>query len=267
MIVNCARHVGPRSGPYGGRERAVAGLRALLHRHRSDSGPHPIAGAAGARRMRLLQRRRRQDAARRVRTQRQALGLNGIPKDFEFDQLPEDFDHFEPILEGRRQPHADAGRGGHSHLLQWPGKLHARRRLPPRPSARDGQCLGRLPGSIRSASSPLAALAWRWRNGWQDGAKPFDLGDVDIARMERFQGNKAYLLERSTETLGLLYADHFPYRQKATARGVRRSPFHQHLLNHGAVMGELAGWERANWIARPGQNGRVCIYMETSELL
>ena len=25
-------------------------------------------------------------------------GMSGIPKDFEFDQLPEDFDHFEPIL-------------------------------------------------------------------------------------------------------------------------------------------------------------------------
>jgi len=26
-------------------------------------------------------------------------GMNGIPEDFEFDSLPEDFDHFEPILE------------------------------------------------------------------------------------------------------------------------------------------------------------------------
>jgi 4-methylaminobutanoate oxidase (formaldehyde-forming) len=26
-------------------------------------------------------------------------GMKGIPDDFEFDQLPEDFDHFEPILE------------------------------------------------------------------------------------------------------------------------------------------------------------------------
>ena len=61
------------------------------------------------------------------------------------------------------------------------------------------------------------------------------------------------LVERATETLGLLYADHYPYRQKATARGVRRTPFHHHLLEHGAVMGEIAGWERANWFANPGQ--------------
>jgi 4-methylaminobutanoate oxidase (formaldehyde-forming) len=86
-----------------------------------------------------------------------------------------------------------------------------------------------------------------------EGEKPFDLGDVDISRMHPFQGNKTYLFERSKETLGLLYADHFPYRQKATARGVRRTPFHHHLLEQGAVMGEIGGWERANWFANEGQ--------------
>ncbi|MEL6210881.1 MAG: glycine cleavage T C-terminal barrel domain-containing protein, partial [Pseudomonadota bacterium] len=67
------------------------------------------------------------------------------------------------------------------------------------------------------------------------------------------QGNRRYLFERSKETLGLLYADHWPYRQKATARGIRRSPLHGHLAAEGAVFGELAGWERANWYAKPGQ--------------
>jgi 4-methylaminobutanoate oxidase (formaldehyde-forming) len=71
--------------------------------------------------------------------------------------------------------------------------------------------------------------------------------------MQPFQGNRTYLYERSKETLGLLYADHYPYRQKETARGIRRTPFHAQLLEQGAVMGELAGWERANWFARPGQ--------------
>jgi 4-methylaminobutanoate oxidase (formaldehyde-forming) len=102
---------------------------------------------------------------------------------------------------------------------------------------------------IQSAGGAGMALA-QWM---EDGEKPFDLGDVDISRMQPFQGNKRYLAERSTETLGLLYADHYPYRQKATARGVRRTPFHSQLAENGAVFGELAGWERANWFARPGQ--------------
>jgi glycine cleavage system T protein len=56
-----------------------------------------------------------------------------------------------------------------------------------------------------------------------------------------------------TETLGLLYADHWPYRQMATARGVRRTPLHGALDARGAVFGEMAGWERANWFASEGQ--------------
>src|SRR5205085_2355446 len=30
-------------------------------------------------------------------------------------------------------------------------------------------------------------------------------------------------------------------------------PLHEHLKERGAVFGEVAGWERANWFARPGQ--------------
>ncbi len=176
-----------------------------------------------------------------------------IPKDFEFDQLPEDFDHFEPILEAavNRMPMlAEAG-------------IHTFFNGPESFTPDDAYHLGLAPEmdnvwvaagfnsiGIQSAGGAGMALA-QWM---EDGDKPFDLGDVDISRMHPFQGNKRYLMERSTETLGLLYADHFPYRQKATARGVRRTPFHHHLLQHGAVMGELAGWERANWFARTGQS-------------
>ncbi len=178
--------------------------------------------------------------------------VDGIPGDFEFDQLPEDFDHFEPILEAavNRMPMlADAG-------------IHTFFNGPESFTPDDAYHLGLAPEmdnvwvaagfnsiGIQSAGGAGMALA-QWM---EDGAKPFDLGDVDISRMQPFQGNKTYLSERSTETLGLLYADHYPYRQKATARGVRRTPFHQHLLDRGAVMGELAGWERANWFARAGQ--------------
>ena len=179
-------------------------------------------------------------------------GMDGIPKDFEFDQLPEDFDHFEPILEAacNRVPMlAEAG-------------IHTFFNGPESFTPDDAYHLGLAPEmdnvwvaagfnsiGIQSAGGAGMALA-----EWMDtGAKPFDLGDVDISRMQPFQGNKHYLYERSKETLGLLYADHFPYLQKKTARGVRRTPFHHHLLEQGAVMGELAGWERANWFADKGQ--------------
>tara|TARA_Y100001956_G_scaffold40338_1_gene39507 strand:+ start:462 stop:2906 length:2445 start_codon:yes stop_codon:yes gene_type:complete len=179
-------------------------------------------------------------------------GMGGIPKDFEFDQLPEDFDHFEPILEKavNRMP-----------VLAETG-IHTFFNGPESFTPDDAYHLGQAPEmdnvwvaagfnsiGIQSAGGAGMALA-----EWMDsGEKPFDLGDVDIARMHPFQGNRHYLVERAKESLGLLYADHYPFRQKATARGVRRSVLHDRLADEGAVFGELAGWERANWFANPGQ--------------
>lgn len=180
-------------------------------------------------------------------------GMTGISESFEFDQLPEDFDHFEPILEAAVNRMPLLGETGIHTFFNGPESF----------TPDDAYHLGRAPEmdnvwvaagfnsiGIQSAGGAGMALA-----SWMDtGEKPFDLGDVDIARMQPFQGNKTYLFERSKETLGLLYADHFPYRQKATARGIRRSPLHAALAAEGAVFGELSGWERVNWFADTGQS-------------
>ena len=70
--------------------------------------------------------------------------------------------------------------------------------------------------------------------------------------MQGFQTNRRYLHDRSVEALGLLYAMHWPFRQVETARGVRRSPFHDRLADLGACHGEAGGWERPNWFAPAG---------------
>ncbi|MCP5086175.1 MAG: FAD-dependent oxidoreductase, partial [Rhodobacteraceae bacterium] len=142
-------------------------------------------------------------------------GMNGIPENFEFDQLQEDFDHFEPILEracNRVPMLAEAG-------------IHTFFNGPESFTPDDAYHLGLAPEvdnfwvaagfnsvGIQSAGGAGMVLA-EWM---ESGERPFDIGDVDISRMQPFQGNKHYLYERSKETLGLLYADHFPYLQKAT---------------------------------------------------
>jgi 4-methylaminobutanoate oxidase (formaldehyde-forming) len=179
-------------------------------------------------------------------------GMNGIREDFSFDTLPEDWDHFAPILEmaADRMP-----------LFQTAG-IHTFFNGPESFTPDDRYYLGEAPGlkgywiaagynSIGIVSSGGAGMALaHWIT---EGEAPFDLWEVDIRRAQPFQRNRRYLKERVTETLGLLYADHFPYRQVETARGVRRSPIHEHLKARGAVFGEVAGWERANWFANPGQ--------------
>lgn len=85
------------------------------------------------------------------------------------------------------------------------------------------------------------------------GAAGFDAAAVDVQRFGRQQGSSAYLHARTRESLGQLYAMHWPHRQPETARDVRRTPLHERLQRAGACFGETAGWERANWFADPGQ--------------
>ncbi len=179
-------------------------------------------------------------------------GMDGISEDFCFDTLPEDFDHFQPILEAamNRMP-----------MFETAG-IHTFFNGPESFTPDDRYYLGEAPklknywiaagyNSVGIVSSGGAGMALaQWMN---DGEPPFDLWEVDIRRAQPFQKNRKYLKERVTETLGLLYADHFPYRQVETSRGIRRSPLHEHLKARGAVFGEAAGWERANWFANPGQ--------------
>ena len=179
-------------------------------------------------------------------------GMAGIREDFEFDTLPEDWDHFQPILEAamNRMP-----------LFQSAG-IHTFFNGPESFTPDDRYYLGEAPevkgywvaagynsiGIASSGGAGMALAAWI-----TEGEPPFDLWEVDIRRAQPFQKNRRYLKERVSETLGLLYADHYPYRQMETSRGVRRSPLHEALKERGAVFGEVAGWERANWFAKPGQ--------------
>jgi 4-methylaminobutanoate oxidase (formaldehyde-forming) len=112
----------------------------------------------------------------------------------------------------------------------------------------------------------------------KNGHPPIDVNGIDVRRIHPFQSNGNYMRERVSETLGLLYAMHWPYRQPETARGVRRSPFYLSTKNLGAVFGELNGWERPNWYARDGvkpeyeyaygrQNWFTCAQAEADDLM
>ena len=88
---------------------------------------------------------------------------------------------------------------------------------------------------------------------WMDkGHATMDLWGNDIRRMFPFQSTQKYIEERVTETLGLLYDNHYPYKQMQTARNLRHSPLHERLQAHNACFGEAAGWERPNWFAPEG---------------
>lgn len=182
-------------------------------------------------------------------------GADGIPDDFAFGRLPEDWDHLAPFIAmaARRLPILNDI--GIRLFFNGPESF----------TPDDRYILGEAPeldgyfvaAGFNSVGFQSGGGAGRAVADWiVDGHPPMDLSEVDIRRFMRFQGNRRYLRERTTEVLGLLYDMHWPFRQVETSRGVRRSPLHERVAGAGAVFGELAGWERANWYARDGVEPR-----------
>ena len=176
----------------------------------------------------------------------------GIPNDVEFPTLEADWEHLGPFYEQmtERVPAlADVG-----IRLCFSG---------PESFTPDGHYhLGKVPGfdnyfaacgfnSIGFLSGPGAGeVIAEWII---DGKAPLDLPETDPRRVTPHQVNRRFLEERVVETLDKAYAIHWPFEQRTTARGIRRSPLHDRVRAAGAVFGEVGGWERANWYATDGQ--------------
>jgi glycine cleavage system T protein len=178
-------------------------------------------------------------------------GMGGIPDNFAFSLLPEDWDHFQVMMEQaiHRIPTIETA----------PVRRHVNG---PESFTPDGRyLLGEAPDvrnyfvaagfnsiGIASGGGAGKALA-EWIVG---GEASMDLWDVDIRRTAAFQTNPRYLHDRTTEMVGKAYAMHWPFDQHATSRDVRKSVLHDRLAARGACFGAVMGWERANWFASPG---------------
>jgi glycine cleavage system T protein len=179
----------------------------------------------------------------------------GIPPDAEFTTLEENWDHLAPFYERmtRRIP-----------VLEDVGlRLFF---CGPESFTPDGVYhLGEVPGlrnyfaacgfnSIGFLSGPGAGQVLA---DWiVDGRPPLDLLEADPRRVVPHQVNRRYLEARVTETLDLAYEVHWPYQERESARGLKVGPLHAQVSAAGAVFGEVAGWERANWYAVGAGAGR-----------
>ncbi len=178
-------------------------------------------------------------------------GMDGIPETFCFDQLPDDFDHIEPYIINAMHRIPELEDTGLQLIFNGPESF----------TPDDNYYLGESPelknffiaAGFNSIGIQSAGGAGLMLAEWiLNGHPSLDMAPVDIRRIHPFQNNASYLRERTVETLGLLYAMHWPYRQPETARDVRKSVLHEQLKHQGACFGVVAGWERANWYAPEG---------------
>ncbi|WP_186047564.1 GcvT family protein [Burkholderia gladioli] len=183
-------------------------------------------------------------------------GMDGIPEDFEFQLLPDDWDQFEILMRNALHRVPELETAEVRQFYNGPESFTPDNHF----------ILGEAPelanffvgAGFNSTGIASAGGAGRALAEWIVGGEPgMDLWSVDIRRFARLHGNDAWLHDRVKETLGLHYAMPWPNRELDSARGVRRSPIHARLEAAGACFGSRMGWEIANVFAPPGQAPRI----------
>ena len=178
-------------------------------------------------------------------------GMDGIAEDFCFGEIAGDFSHFEPVLMDAMRRIPALEQAGIQKFFCGPESFTPDVRYHLGESAELSHCF--VAAGLNSIGLQSAGGIGKVVSEWiREGHPPVDLWEVDVRRNMPFQINRKYLRSRVTESLGLLYATHWPYRQYETARGVRKSALHDRLAAVGACFGEAFGWERPNWYAPAG---------------
>jgi heterotetrameric sarcosine oxidase gamma subunit len=179
-------------------------------------------------------------------------GEHGIPEDFCFGDIPPDWERMYPHIEKAMRRVPQLTNTGIKLLFCGPESF----------TPDHNYIMGEAPNLrnffVAAGFNSLGILsgggAGYVMSQWiVDGHAPMDVWSVDIRRLHAWQNNSRYLLDRTVESLGIGYQDHWPYRQWQSARNVKKSILHDRLAAAGACFGESAGWERPNWYALPGQ--------------
>jgi glycine cleavage system aminomethyltransferase T/glycine/D-amino acid oxidase-like deaminating enzyme len=183
--------------------------------------------------------------------QAKPIDPDSLPQEFAFGELPFDLDHFLPYYQAATERVPAIEPIGVRTWFNGPESFtpDGRYMLGESPEV-SGLFVAAGFNSIGIQSSGgVGQVMAQWL---MDKRPPMDLWEVDVRRFQPFQNNADYLVPRTAESLGLLYAMHWPYLQHESARDIRTSPMFEATRAKGACFGEFAGWERPNWYAQAG---------------
>ena len=178
-------------------------------------------------------------------------GMKGIPENLMFTELAEDWDQFQEFVDCGLQRFPCLETAEIRHLSVVPESF----------TPDNAFMIGEAPGvrnffvgcGMNSVGIAGAAGAGRALAQWIERGRPEEqLWPVDIRRFFPWQQNSRYLRDRTVESVGILYEQHYPNRQRTSARPVICSPVHDRLIANGACFSMAAGWERADWFAPKG---------------
>ena len=177
--------------------------------------------------------------------------LESIPREFSFGTLPEDWDHIGSIFERSIHRIPALGECELQLFFNDPESFTPDSTFYLGKTQEVDRCY--VAAGFNSVGIQTGGGVGWVIAGWiVDGHSPMHRAAADIRRSFGFQTDPHYLEERVSESLGLLYAMHWPLRQYKSARNIRMSPLHDRIDAAEAAFGESAGLERPNWYAPGG---------------
>jgi len=182
--------------------------------------------------------------------------VGGIPDDFSFGEIPPDWDRMAPFLERAMSRVPVSMETGIRKFFCGPESFTPD--LNPivgeAPELRNYFVAAGLNSIGIITGGGLGRVLAHWiLNGTAD----VDITGMNIDRFHPYQCNPEYRRSRALESLGMVYKCHYPNRSPETARGAKKSPFHDRLAAQGAYFRDVSGWESPGWYAPEGSKPEI----------
>ncbi len=176
----------------------------------------------------------------------QVWSVDGVPPGFGADLMPPDLDRVEHIIMAAIARIPALETGGVKSVINGPITFtpDANPLIGP---ARGLQNAWLLTGSSMGVMEGGGA-GWFLAHWMTHGAPPMDALAVDSRRFGSW-ADRDYRVAKAIESFGLQFGVYYPHEERPAGRGLRLSPLHDLMVERGAVMGALHGWERPNWFS------------------
>lgn len=181
-----------------------------------------------------------------------AIAPGRLDESFEFGLLPEDWDHFEPMMLNalHRLPALETAEV--KMLLNGPESFTPDGTFMLGETAETrGLFLGCGMNSVGIASGGGAGM--NLAHAILHGAPAYDLSEADAKRFAPVFNSLDHLMARAPEILGTHYEIAYPGRQLSTARNLRPLPVHTAHVSSAAHFGQVYGWERPLYFGRTAE--------------
>ncbi len=181
-----------------------------------------------------------------------AVSPQSLGRDFAFQLLDEDWDHFEPMMINAMHRLPALQSAEVKMLLNGPESFTPDGSFMLGESAETkGFFLGCGMNSVGVASSGGAGMALA--HCIQQGHMPMDLHEANPARFPSQFNSVKFLTARIPEVLGKHYEISFPGRQWSSGRNLKTSVLHKHFTREQAHFGQTFGWERPLYFGKQSE--------------